>query len=394
MPFTQTDVKYFHSSQVGAPVMSQGGAAGLLIALLDACLVDGFGLKTVDSIVVASGVATANVSTGHSAIKWGVQLVAGSTTSALNGEKRVLSVPTANTFTFDATGVPDGTYSAGPITSKAAPAKWLKAYSKTNVAAYKSSNPLSTQLYMRIDDSTAPYSTMLGYETMTGIDAGGISFSHPNAYNYIQKYYSGATGNAPWFVIATDSMVYVGISFGASMYPASGYSVSCFGDFVSRKSGDAFRFCMKGSVNGISNLVPSDKGSPFINNIVPIAAARSYTAFSGVAQLSCVIPSQSLSNSFASGGGTSTFPNPEDYSLITCVQQLWEGASMRGRLPGVLVTPQNLIGYMANIPGFPTPIPLDGLVDDPTGKYLMVPNSNIGNSAGMVLFNLSTPWGN
>ena len=69
MPFTQTDVKYFHSSQVGAPVMSQGGAAGLLIALLDACLVDGFGLKTVDSIVVASGVATANVSTGHSAIK-------------------------------------------------------------------------------------------------------------------------------------------------------------------------------------------------------------------------------------------------------------------------------------------------------------------------------------
>ena len=67
-----TSVKYYASTMPGAPVLS--GTAGALATLLDACLVDGFGLKTVDTLVVASGVATANISTGSAAVTGGVVL--------------------------------------------------------------------------------------------------------------------------------------------------------------------------------------------------------------------------------------------------------------------------------------------------------------------------------
>ena len=50
---TDTTVKHFDSTMTGAPTLAN--VAGNLLAVLDACLVDGFGLKTVDSLVVASG---------------------------------------------------------------------------------------------------------------------------------------------------------------------------------------------------------------------------------------------------------------------------------------------------------------------------------------------------
>ena len=72
-----TSVKYLHSGMTGAPVLS--GAIGSMIAVLDACLVDGFALKSVNSLVVASNIATINVSTGITAEVGAVVLVAGAT---------------------------------------------------------------------------------------------------------------------------------------------------------------------------------------------------------------------------------------------------------------------------------------------------------------------------
>ncbi len=58
-----TAVKYYDSTMSGAPSLS--GTAGALVGVLDACLVDGFGSVTVDSLTVASNVATATISGGH-----------------------------------------------------------------------------------------------------------------------------------------------------------------------------------------------------------------------------------------------------------------------------------------------------------------------------------------
>lgn len=48
-----TAVKFFHSEMPSAPVLS--GTAGSLLAILDACLVNGWGLMTATSVVVSGG---------------------------------------------------------------------------------------------------------------------------------------------------------------------------------------------------------------------------------------------------------------------------------------------------------------------------------------------------
>ena len=52
-----TSVKWARSTMPGAPVLTR--AAGSLIGLLDALLVNGWGQQTATSVVVAGGVATA-----------------------------------------------------------------------------------------------------------------------------------------------------------------------------------------------------------------------------------------------------------------------------------------------------------------------------------------------
>jgi hypothetical protein len=132
-------VKYFHSNMPGAPVLS--GTAGALIAILDACLKDGFGLKTVDSLVIAGGVATMTISTGMTFEQDAVVQVAGITggAAALNGDRRLLSIA-GNTATFDATGVSDQT-ATGSITAKVSPLGWAKPFTGTNVGGLPRHGP-------------------------------------------------------------------------------------------------------------------------------------------------------------------------------------------------------------------------------------------------------------
>ena len=47
-----TSVKHFYSAMAGSPGLS--GTAGSLIAVLDACLISGFGAKAVDSAVITT----------------------------------------------------------------------------------------------------------------------------------------------------------------------------------------------------------------------------------------------------------------------------------------------------------------------------------------------------
>ena len=61
-----TSVKWAVSSMMGAPTLN--GTAGSMIALLDAFLINGFGMKAVDSAQVTGGVCRLNF-TGASAAR-------------------------------------------------------------------------------------------------------------------------------------------------------------------------------------------------------------------------------------------------------------------------------------------------------------------------------------
>jgi hypothetical protein len=164
-----TSVKYFRSEMVGAPVLY--GAVGSLIGLLDACLVNGFDLKTPSSLVVAAGVATLTYSGGHSAEVDSVLLIEGVTGAlvALNGEQKI-TFKSATELKF-ATAAAPGT-AAGTITFKMAPCGWTKVFTGTNKAVYKSSDPMANGHFLRVDDTVALETRVTGYETMSDIDTG------------------------------------------------------------------------------------------------------------------------------------------------------------------------------------------------------------------------------
>ena len=56
-------VKWMHNGFAGAPVLTNNW--GSLTALLDACLVNGFNLKTVTALSRTDDTATATIGTGH-----------------------------------------------------------------------------------------------------------------------------------------------------------------------------------------------------------------------------------------------------------------------------------------------------------------------------------------
>ena len=94
---TDLTVKYFSSGMTGAPQIANNW--GDLVTMLDACLVNGFALKAIDTLTCVDGLATATISAGHAYRPEQVVEIAGADQPAYNGQFRVIAT-TATTFTF------------------------------------------------------------------------------------------------------------------------------------------------------------------------------------------------------------------------------------------------------------------------------------------------------
>lgn len=248
-----TTVKWARSTMPGAPVLTR--AAGSLVALLDALLVNGWGVQTATSVVVVGGVATATFPADHAAARHSVVLVAGVTgaLAGLNGEQKVTAVE-PNKIKW-ATTEADGT-AAGTITIKMAGAGWTKPFSGTNLAAYKSASPAAHGQFLRIADTTAEYARAVGYENMTAISTGTGLF--PSAAQLNGGYYWGknnetsGTNAVPW-VFASDGRFFylfaqacINSSGGASL----GSTSMSFGDLVPESpSGDPYATVVTGAAD-------------------------------------------------------------------------------------------------------------------------------------------------
>ena len=256
-----TSVKHFHSGQVGAPVLT--GAAGSMIALLDACLVNGFGLKSVTSLVVAGGVATITVAGTNSAVVDSVILVAGVTgaLTALNGEQKVTATAVVggdSTIRF-ATAAADGT-AAGTITVKQASARWSKAFAGTNLAAYRSDDVTSNRRFVRIADTATHRSRIHVYENMTAVSSGTGPMPTSGQVSggaYLPKLAPGfPTASASgWAIFSNGKRVFLFVADYLSQ--GAGYTAGFllgWGDFPSFKSGDTYNtFLCAGIASDISH---------------------------------------------------------------------------------------------------------------------------------------------
>lgn len=341
-------VKYLNSNMRGAPVMATSGY-GSMVGLLDACLLTGFGLVSVTGITVASGVATAAVSSGNSFDVGAVVLIDGATPSALNGEARVLS-SNLTSFTF-ATAAADGA-ATGTITVKYAPiGGWEKAFSGTNKAVYRSTDSLGSQFYYQIDDSlNTTWLNLRGYEIMSDVDTGSGPFP---VSSQVSRYYRAFGSGNPiqWFVFGDSrTILFAGTTSRAYQLSLDAAHLRGFGDAISvAPAGDAWAAFVSSSAGDTANyqIGRLDSGAP--NNA---SSGGTYFArpFAGVGS-SPNAQIVALSASETSGGSTTfgTFPSFIDGRLRLVPVHLCESNTPRARVPGVLFVPHSgLVSYFNN----------------------------------------------
>ncbi|MEZ2740311.1 hypothetical protein [Comamonas jiangduensis] len=207
-----TSVKFFTSEMVGAPSLSE--AAGTLIGVLSACLVNGFGMQQVSSFVVTQGLGQITVPVATGWKRMCVIDVAGCTDASYNGEYKLTQVSADGlrvSFPIDA---PDGTVLGAAITVKLAPAGWLLRFADpaTNKAVYMPGTPQWAGHCLRVQDPQGTHSFVRGYESMSDVDTGLGMF--PTTAQVATSAWSKASGTARparWLVVADERLMYVGL---------------------------------------------------------------------------------------------------------------------------------------------------------------------------------------
>ena len=371
-------VKYFTSGMQGAPVVSNNW--GDLTSLLDAVLVNGFNLKTVDSITSTDGVATATVSTGHGYVVNQVVLIAGCEQAAYNGEQVVTSV-TASTFTFAVTGTPASPATTQTsISAKVAPLGFQIAFTSTNKRVYRSPNVLSTRPFLRVDNSLDPvwtttyakYAKVTMAENMTNIDTfvGARAPYDPalptknevgtgygsTAYNGWMKWYyahsgsgldltnDGGAGARTWVIVGDDRGFFINMS----QQPNNPLlrQTYYFGDFLSYKAGDAFP-CLLAAADNYEQASTgryTGYGCDFdaTNDFSGRYLMRDYTQVGNPVRAGFFTLNPTNAQMVSGRSPYVPFPNGPDFSL-----QLWlvwireESGHVRGQLPGYFFLPHN-----------------------------------------------------
>lgn len=172
-----TDLKFYVHTNNNAPQLTNN--FGCMIDVLDACLVNGFGAQTVATLTSSGTMVTATFGAAHNFMQYQVIKIAGANQTEFNGEHRILTVPNANTITFQLASAPSVSTATGAITCSLPPLGWSKPFSAAGKAAYRSNNILlPSRPYLRVVDALDPAytSTFAKYakvgivEDMTDID--------------------------------------------------------------------------------------------------------------------------------------------------------------------------------------------------------------------------------
>lgn len=388
-----TTVKWFSSEMAGAPVLT--GTKGAFVALLEACMVTGFGLKTVTSVTVAGGIATVVLASGQF-IQHQIIEIMGATPAGLNGQKRVLALNDANSFTFDATGITDQV-ATGTITSKVPGMGWLKPYSGLNKAVFKvdpAVHPDTTGCLVRCDDNGNYTMEVRGYESMTDVDTGlGLT---PTTTQMARSALFRSDAISPsavmrnWFIVGDDRFVYIGVGHQTT----SPFGWSCFGEFKSTKTADPFNFLIGIQYSNDSTVASTSSNTLASPNYSYLYCARNSIGLGGSVQMRHHGWLFDVASSKFSGGTGATlpYPNTADYGIYFTPVYIIEASPNvhRGVFPGLLFIPHATGGKITSTyyaPYFDTEVP-----GFPNSVIMIVGAAEASSTNAAIAFNLTGPW--
>lgn len=338
-------VRIFKNTDVGAPAIQN--AAGQLIAVLDACLVNGFAARTC-TITRSGAVATVH-QVAHGYEKNNRVLVAGAVETEYNGDVAVASVIDVDNFTYAVAGSP-ATPATGTINANKSGAGWTKAFSGTNLAAYKQPAAGTNPLYLRVDDTLTTYATARGYEAMSGISAGTGDFptAAQRATPVAIPKSTGAV-NAPWILAVSGGTFWFWCNMNQSADGAGAWPFG-FGDFTSYKAGDVWnKFIMGGGWTGAAiTLAVANGWFQTLNGTMSNATladhylARSYTQNGGSLPFHKTSDASKAMGQLCLGGNAANsamaYPSPADSGLYLAPVFVYEPGTqsvLRGEFPGL-----------------------------------------------------------
>ena len=214
-----------------------------------------------------------------------------------------------------------------------AAAGWAKSFSGTNLATYRA--PAGNRMYLAVDDTTALYSRVRGFEVATAAGVPVSSGTGPfptdvqaNGGGYFPK--SSATGTTrDWIVAADDRCVYVIHLYSTNTHPFF------FGDFFSYKAGDAYNTAIIHSSTATDETNPSTTSTEFGGTSNGHFIARSYTQIGGSTAFGVGANAHRGGSGYFGYSG-SAYPSPIEGALVLDRAFLQEAtAGVRGHLLGL-----------------------------------------------------------
>lgn len=332
--------KEFMYSDAGSPVLS-GNTPGSVIALLDACLVNGYNITTPSSIVVTSNVAVVTANTNTYTVGQCI-LVSGVTSpTELNGEKYITAI-TSNTYSYSSNSA-NGSAS-GSFSVKVAPLGWISGFSSANIKSWQQS---TGQLrYVQLDNTSAQMLKYSLFETMTAANTGTnqtpTAAQNSNYCAQLATTTATAASTKFWYLIGNDRSFYFFISPDGT----TNYAGIFAGDYVSYKSGDLYGTMISGA-NAPSLTTPATTTSTYFATTELFSVVtnwgkyilRPYTGV-GSSQIANLGVDRYLLNTSGAGvpPGLSgvVYPNAPDGSLLMGEIRVSDTTTIRGELPGVL----------------------------------------------------------
>lgn len=319
-----TDIKFYVHTNTNAPQLQN--AYGSMINVLDACLVNGFGSQTVSTLTAIGTTVTATFGSAHKFMQYQVIKIVGAAQTEYNGEHRILTVPDANTLTFELAAVPSVTTATGTINCSLPPLGWEKPFSATGKAAYRSTNTLlSSRPYLRVVDELDPAYTatyakyakvgivedMTDIDTLLGVqapydsaapDKNWVSTGSGSAVinGWARWYYARSSrmtnggdtgvvlsGNRAWLLIGTSDHFYIMPTVIASDDQHLCYGFGSFESYISADIYNTFLSATNSYVTA-SNSTAKDSITPIANGSATLILHRSYTQTAPHSTAACV----------------------------------------------------------------------------------------------------------
>ena len=394
------DIVWYDSSETGAPTLNN--AAGSLDSVLYACLVTGFRSQTLTSLTVSGGVATATLS-GHGYSDGRMVEIAGASTSAINGRKKV-TVTGSGTFTFPAPGVTDDGTISGTITAKRSPLGWSRALNSGNVSIYERTDVTATAMKLRVDDSGsgdasatqarfkmiesfADINTVTNQAPPTTSLAGGGVYIHKGANSTTAKKWV-LVGDSRTFYLLTEQIGNSASSIGGAISGIYG-----FGDAQRVASGDAYCCFVAGTDSGTTG--GNDLGDANVLGTAPGSGQVWWQRLSTGVGLP--VRGKILSNSGRKigGGSAPTYPSPVDNGMV--IQQVVLAVEdnttfshpIRGVMRGMADPLAALVTGVSQGPTWDRQV-LSGLTGT-SREFLTVPFVQ-SSTYGCAMFDITGPW--